>query len=102
MKPPDPHDRLSDTLASWRVNPARDPNFRPAVLQRIQQSARITWAGYVRGHLTTWSIVAIVTVSAAGWTGRAFAQSKMEDGRERMVVNYLGNLDPRVLAKIRQ
>lgn len=102
MNSPDPHDRLSATLASWRVSPPRDPNFRPAVLERIRQTTRDTWAGYVRGHLAAWSLAALAAVSAAGWTGRAFAHAKMEDSRERMVVSYLGNLDPRVLAKIRQ
>ena len=102
MKSPDPNDRLSATLASWRVTPTRDPNFRPVVLERIRQTTRETWAGYVRGHLAAWSITAMVAVAAAGWTGRAFAQAKMESNRERMIVTYLGNLDPRVLAKIRQ
>ena len=40
------------------MTPTRDPNFRPAVLERIRQTTRETWAGYVRGHLAAWSITA--------------------------------------------
>lgn len=102
MNPPDPDDRLSATLASWRVNPARNPHFRPAVLACVRKTARDTWAGYVRGHLAAWSVAALVALAAAGWTGHAFAQAEMEINRERMAVTYLGSLDPRVLAKSRQ
>jgi hypothetical protein len=101
MNSSDPNERLSATLASWRVTPPRDPHFRPAVLERIRQTARDTWSGYVRAHLVGWSAAALVAIAAAGWTGRAVAQAKMENHREQMVVAYLGNLDPRVLAKLR-
>lgn len=101
MNPSDPNERLSAALASWRVTPPRDPNFRPAVLERIRQTARVTWSDYVRAHLVGWSTAALVAIAAAGWAGRAVAQARMENHREQMVVSYLGNLDPRVMAKLR-
>ena len=101
MKPTESHDPLSRALAAWRVNPKADPNFRPAVWQRIRKRARETWSGYVRAHLLSWSVAAGVAVVAAGWTGHTMAQAKLEAGREQMVVSYLGDLDPRVMAKVR-
>jgi hypothetical protein len=101
MHPRDPNDRLSEALASWRVNPTPDPNFRPAVWDRIHRQARETWATYVRSHFIGWSFAAALAVVAAGWTGHSFARAKIDSGREQMVVSYLGNLDPRVIAKLR-
>ena len=101
MNTPEPNEPLARTLAAWRVNPPMNPNFRPAVWQMIQQRARETWASYVRAHRLSWSLVALVAVMAAGWTGRSVAQAKLDAEREEMVVSYLGNLDPRVMAKLR-
>jgi hypothetical protein len=101
MSPTDPRDSLSETLAAWRVKPRSLPSFRPAVWQRIQVRAGETWTGYMRAHLAGWSAVALVAVGVAGWTGHAAAQLKLESSREQMVVSYLGELDPRVMAKLR-
>jgi hypothetical protein len=97
----EPNDPLQHALASWRVQPAADPNFRPAVWNLIRQRARESWGGYLRAHLAGWSVAAALAVVAAGWAGRTVAQSKLDASREQMVVSYLGDLDPRVLAKIR-
>lgn len=99
MNPSPPNDPLSRRLAEWRVNPKSDPNFRPAVWQRIKQHSRETWAAYVRAHLVAWTVTGAAALVAAGWTGHSFAQAKIDSSREQMVVSYLGNLDPRVLAK---
>ena len=101
MSPTDPRDSLSETLTAWRVKPVSNSNFRPAVWQRIQPRAGDTWTGYIRAHLAGWSAVALVAVGVAGWTGHAAAQSKLKSSREQMVVSYLGELDPRVMAKLR-
>lgn len=100
MNPSDPND-LSRKLADWQVNPKADPNFRPAVWQRIQQRSRDTWGSYVQGHLAGWAVAALVAVVGATFTGHALAQSKIEAEREEMAVSYLVNLDPRVLANLR-
>lgn len=100
MKPTDPNDPLARTLAAWRVRPKPDPDFRPAVWQRIKQRTQETWAAYIRAHLVGWSVVGVLGIAVAGWTGHSVAQAKLDAGREQMVVSYLGELDPRVLAKI--
>lgn len=103
MNLPESKDPLSDTLQAWRVTPRSSPNFRPAVWARIQRERRAgeTWAAYMRTHLVGWTVGATLVVVAAGWSGHWAARAKIEAGREQMVVSYLGNLDPRVMAKLR-
>jgi len=98
MNPPSP-DSLAQTLASWQVSPKTDPNFRPAVWQRIKQKSRETWASYVRAHLVSWAVVGGLAIVVAGWTGHTVARAKLDASRDQMVVSYLVELDPRVLAK---
>ncbi len=100
MNPSDPNPSVSRALADWRVSPPTDPHFRPAVWQRISQRAAETWTSYLRSHLLGWSVVSGLAVVAAGWTGHSLAQANLNTEREEMAVSYLGNLDPRVLAKI--
>lgn len=80
--------------------PQPDPAFRTQVWARLQRGLRPTWAGYVRTHLAGWAFAGVLAMAAAGWTGHEAAQARLEAQRERMVVSYLGNLDPRVLAKL--
>jgi hypothetical protein len=101
MNPPEPNDPMSQTLAEWRVQPKADPNFRPAVWQRIRQRSSESWATYVQAHLAAWSVVAVVAVAAAGWAGVSAGRAQLSSERESMVVSYLVELDPRVQAKLR-
>jgi hypothetical protein len=101
MSSPDSNAPLSRTLAAWGVEPKADPNFRPAVWQRIHHTMRQTWATYVRAHLAAWSVAAVVAVTAAGWAGVATAKARLASARDSMVVSYLVELDPRVQAKLR-
>jgi hypothetical protein len=101
MDPTPPRDPLADAFAQWRVRPTRNPNFRAAVSERINQAARLTWSNYLRGHLVGWSVAAMLALVAAGWGGRAMAQARLDAGREAMVVSYLSGLDPRVITKLR-
>lgn len=101
MNSSDPNDRLSRVLGDWRVQPSADPNFRPAVWQRIRQRTRETWAGYVRTHLAAWSVAAVVAMGMAGWTGLTAGRAQLDAKRDAMVVAYLVELDPRVQAKLR-
>ena len=96
-----PRDPLSDSLQQWRVQPPRDPNFRSSVWQRIDRHPRLTWSGYLRGHLVGWSVTAMLALVAAGWGGHAMAQARLQSEREAMVVSYLSGLDPRVMSKLR-
>lgn len=88
------------SLEEWRLNPPGDPEFRPAVWRRIQKRARETWTAYVRAHLVGWAVAGVMLTAGAGWTGHTFAQARLEAAREKMVVAYLAELDPRVLAKL--
>ena len=99
--PPDAPDPLSHDLARWQVNPPRDPNFRPAVWQRLRglPPGGETWGSYLRAHSVGWVAVAALAVAVAGWAGHEMGRSQLETSRERMVVSYLSELDPRVLAK---
>ncbi len=101
MNTSDPNDPLSRTLAAWRVAPPPDPNFRAAAWRRIARANRDTWAAYLRAHVAGWSAAAALAVVAASWAGHAAAQAKLDADRERMVVSYLGAIDPRVMAKLR-
>lgn len=101
MNTPDPTDPLSRSLAVWRLAPAADPDFRPGVWQRIRSRARSTWAGYVHAHLTRWSVVAALTLLAAGWIGHQAAEARVNAQRDAMITAYLVELDPRVQALLR-
>ena len=90
---------LSRRLAEWRVIPEADPNFRPAVWQRIRAQTHETWTAYVRTHLLGWSVAGALAVVVAGWTGHSVARAKLDASREKMVVSYLVELDPRVMAR---
>lgn len=94
-------DSLSEALRAWRVQPPRDPAFRPAVWQRIHQAARDGWVNYVRDHRLAWGLTAAVAVIGAGWTGHTAAQARLESSRHAMAETYLVELDPRVQAKLR-
>lgn len=96
----DTPERLTALLADWRVAPRPDPAFRTQVWARLHRNARTTWAAYVRTHLAGWALAGTLAVVAAGWTGHQAAQARLEAQREKMVVSYLGNLDPRVMAKL--
>ena len=101
MDPIPPRDPFAAALAQWRVRSTRDPQFRAAVWQRIDQHVRVTWSSYLRDHLVGWSIAAMVALVAAGWGGRAMAQAPHEAHSDAMVISYLSGLDPRVLSKIK-
>jgi hypothetical protein len=56
---------------------------------------------HLRAHRVSWSAAAFLAIVAAGWIGHAFAQARLDEHREQMVVEYLSDLDPRVMAKAR-
>lgn len=91
-------DTLSEVLREWRVSPTIDPNFRNSVWRRIERGTTATWPAYLRAHSATWSLVAMLVLGAAGFTGRALAQARVQADREAIVTSYLVELDPRVQA----
>ncbi len=93
------HDLLSEVLRSWRIAPPADPNFRHAVWQRITAlRKRESWSAYLQAHAAAWTLVAVVALSVAGYTGQAVARAQVKADREAIVVAYLAELDPRVQA----
>lgn len=95
------HDSLSGILRTWRVVPSADPDFRPGVWQRIRRQAQATWPGYLRAHSAAWSLVAVMALGAAAYTGSALARAQVQADREAIVVTYLTDLDPRVQALLK-
>lgn len=96
-----PPDSLAESLRSWRVAAPADPGFRNSVWQRIDHQARATWPAYLRVHPAAWSLVAVLALSAAGYTGSALARARVQADRETIVVTYLVDLDPRVQALLK-
>jgi len=95
------HDSLAESLRSWRVSPPADPGFRNRVWQRIERSAGVTWSAYLRMHPAAWSLVAVLALSAAAYTGSSLAHARAQADREAIVVAYLVDLDPRVQAVLK-
>ncbi|HVZ66393.1 MAG TPA: hypothetical protein VG936_17655 [Lacunisphaera sp.] len=94
-----PDDSLTAILRGWRVKPPADPDFRPRVWRRIEARARPSWPAYLRSHAGAWSLVALLVVCAAAFTGQATARARVRTDRETLVATYLVGLDPRVQAE---
>jgi hypothetical protein len=94
-------DSLAEVLRRWRVAPPAEPGFRSNVWRRIGRQSRATWSVYLRPHATAWALAAVVTVSAAAYTGHLTARAQVRADREALVVNYLVELDPRVQAVLK-
>jgi len=101
MDSPKHDDALSAKLQEWHVQPAADPDFRPAVWRRITQRSAESWANYVRAHRLRWAVVTGALLVVGSWRGHAAAEARIAAEREAMVVTYLTGLDPRVQAKLR-
>ena len=92
-------DPLSETLAGWQIQPAADPNFRPAVMARLGQiRPPRDWPSYVRTHTALWATAAIMILAAAAWTGHAAGQARNQADRSELADTYVRRLDPRAMA----
>lgn len=98
MKPPEDNETLSRALDGWRVEPQRNPQFRPAVWARIE-AARVgmSWPGYVRTHLALAAGLMAVALVGGGWIGREQARSRAETDRAVIAENYVRALDARTM-----
>jgi hypothetical protein len=100
MKPPE---FLTQALRVWRVSPPPDPNFRGAVWQRIEDTHRTTsWPVFVRARAASLILALAVTVGVSGWTGHAFARTRVRADRDSLAANYLASLDARVHAGLKE
>ncbi|HVU34377.1 MAG TPA: hypothetical protein VHE61_13150 [Opitutaceae bacterium] len=96
MPSPKSDDPLSATLASWRVAPPRDPNFRTEVWHRLEAARRpASWTRFVRVHpaFVTGALAAAVLLGAL--SGRVEAQQRAAADRMTIAANYVHALDAR-------
>ena len=96
-----PPDSLAESLRRWQVTPPAAPEFRTQVWQRLGRQTRASWPAYLRAHSAAWSLVAILILGAAAYSGRSAARARVHADREALVVTYLVDLDPRVQAVLR-
>jgi hypothetical protein len=89
---------LDETLIGWRIKPAVDPNFRPAVTARLAALRRERdWPSYLRAHSAVWTLAAVLALGAAAWTGHRAAQARNEANRDQLADSYVRRLDPRAM-----
>lgn len=98
MNPTRPPDSLSRTLASWRVEPPRDPAFRAVVRARLGGApAASPWSGYVRRHAAAVGGALALAVAAGAVSGHGRARARVEADTARLAAAYVAELDARVM-----
>lgn len=104
--PNPPHDDpLSSTLANWRVEPRRNPQFRAKVWERIHAAATAapgsdsgpssTWSRFVHAHAGVISVLIAAAVIAGALTGRIEARHGANADRSAIAAAYVHSLDAR-------
>lgn len=98
MNPTRPSDSLSRTLASWQVEPPRDPAFRAAVRARLgAATAAQPWSWYVRRHAAAVGGALALAVAVGAFSGHERARSRVEAETARLAAAYVAELDARVM-----
>ena len=91
-------ERLSQTLAEWRIAPTREASFRTAVWARIESARRAaSWTGYARAHAVTLAGAMAVALVFGGWVGREQARSRVAADRAEIARAYVRALDARTM-----
>lgn len=98
MNPSEPERSLSPLLAAWRVVPLRDPRFRSAVWQRIEDARRLPWGRYARRHAPALAGALAAALLLGAWVGRDQARARVEADRAQIVSAYVQALDARSMA----
>jgi hypothetical protein len=100
MKPsPDP---LSSLLSAWRVEPAADPGFRPAVRERVSAGhAGATWQAFARRRGALVGGVLTVALLGGALGGHGTARARAEEDRARLASAYVAGLDARRMVPVR-
>jgi hypothetical protein len=84
------------TLASWRVDPPRNPSFRSDVWARIEADRRpTTWGRFVRAHPAAVAAMLAVGLALGAWSGRTEARDRLESDRSQLAASYVHSLDAR-------
>lgn len=96
MNSPEPDKSLSRVLAGWRVQPARDSQFRPAVRARIgAERADPDESGLFRLQPAWVAGALALAVMIGAWGGREEARRRTESDRTAMAAAYVRGLDAR-------
>jgi hypothetical protein len=91
-------ERLSQTLAEWRIAPRRDPTFRTGVWARITAARNAaSWTSYARAHTVTLASAMALALLVGGWVGREQARSRVAADRAELAQIYVQALDARTM-----
>lgn len=96
MDSPKEPDSISPILASWRVDPPRNPEFRREVWARVG-SARgmMPWRVFARQHLTAVSGALALALVVGALSGHERAKRRVEAESARLATAYVQGLDAR-------
>jgi hypothetical protein len=98
MDPSQAPDPLARTLASWRVSPPRQPEFRAAVWARITASPGVQpWAVFARRHVAAVAGALGLAVAVGAVGGQSWAQSRVAVESARLAASYVEGLDARMM-----
>ncbi|MSU48119.1 MAG: hypothetical protein EXS37_03355 [Opitutus sp.] len=96
MAPSEPPDSLSRTLASWQVEPTRQPQFRAEVWARIHAAAvPPPWQVFARQHAGLVGGALALAVVAGGLLGHERARARAAAESAQLANAYVQRLDAR-------
>jgi hypothetical protein len=89
-------DSISSTLASWRVEPPRNPEFRREVWARVgAASGMMPWRVFARHHLAAVSGALALAMAVGALSGHERARRRAEVESARLATAYVQGLDAR-------
>ncbi len=87
-------DPLSKELALWRIEPPRDPAFRPAVWSRVRARGFETGLlQYIRQHVMLSACALAFSLSVGLYAGHLGASARSERDRLVLADTYLASID---------
>jgi len=98
MNDPERDAALDRDLASWRLNPPRNPGFRAAVHARLEDPAAETWTHFLRRHAAAVGTAGLLALLAGSWIGWEGAVARADADRAALVRSYVQSLDARAMA----
>jgi hypothetical protein len=91
-----PQEPLSDALASWRIAPRREPQFRALVAARIGSARRAAgWPAFARAHAMLVAGTLALAVIIGALTGREQARTHVAADSGQLATSYVQALDAR-------
>ena len=96
MDSPKEPDSVSITLASWRVTPSRNVEFRRKVWARIgAEAGKVPWIVFARQHVSMVGGALAVALAVGAFSGHERAQSRLAVESARLATAYVQGLDAR-------